>query len=66
MRREDVLTRLQALRATLADRGVASLYLYGSVARDQAGPDSDVDLLVEAKDEGFTAFDLIEVRDLLA
>jgi len=27
--------------------GVRSLALFGSVARDQAGPDSDVDLLVE-------------------
>lgn len=30
--------------------GVASLAIFGSVARDQAGPQSDVDILVEFDD----------------
>ena len=30
--------------------GVASLALFGSVARDEAGPDSDVDVLVEFRE----------------
>ena len=47
-RREEVIGGLPALRQELADRfGVRSLALFGSVARDEAGPDSDVDLLVE-------------------
>ena len=46
--RQEVLSRLRANRATLNERfGVARLTLFGSVARDQAAPGSDVDLLVE-------------------
>jgi predicted nucleotidyltransferase len=35
------------MRAELASLGVRSLDLFGSVARGDSGPDSDVDLLVE-------------------
>lgn len=34
-------------RAELAEMGVASLKIFGSLARGEAGPESDVDLLVE-------------------
>jgi uncharacterized protein len=47
MRRDDVLAVLRAQREELRRFGVVSLILFGSVARDQAGPQSDVDLLVE-------------------
>jgi len=38
---------LQKERQRIAAFGVRSLFLFGSVARDQARADSDVDLLVE-------------------
>ena len=38
---------LSAARAELGELGVRSLDLFGSVARDEASADSDVDLLVE-------------------
>ena len=48
MRREEVIRILQEHRDELAQKyGVKSLALFGSVARDQAGEASDVDLLVE-------------------
>jgi uncharacterized protein len=48
MNREDVRRILNEHRAELAQKhGVRSLALFGSVARDEAGPASDVDLLVE-------------------
>jgi hypothetical protein len=47
MRREDVLQVLREHRPELDQFGVASLALFGSVARDEAQSDSDVDLLVE-------------------
>jgi predicted nucleotidyltransferase len=47
MRRAEALAILQAHREELRRRHVKSLALFGSVARDEAGPDSDVDLLVE-------------------
>ena len=38
---------LREHRAELDAMGVRSLSIFGSVARDEAGPESDVDLLVE-------------------
>jgi predicted nucleotidyltransferase len=48
MKRAEVLRILRERRGELAEQyGVKSLALFGSVARDEAGSDSDVDLLVE-------------------
>ena len=47
LKREKALALLRAHRQTLAERfGVASVHLFGSVARDRATPASDVDILV--------------------
>lgn len=47
MDRSTALRLLKEHRPALADRfGVARLALFGSTARDTAGPDSDVDVLV--------------------
>lgn len=45
--RAEVVERIKSRREDLRSFGVASLQLFGSVARDEAGPDSDVDLLVK-------------------
>ncbi|MEN9841762.1 MAG: hypothetical protein RL376_1562 [Verrucomicrobiota bacterium] len=43
----DAVTRLQGcLRALIEDFGAEEVWVYGSVVRGDAGPDSDVDLLV--------------------
>ncbi len=48
MNREQTIHLLSGLGTELADKyGVKSLSLFGSVCRDEAGPNSDVDLLVE-------------------
>lgn len=47
MNREGILGILAAHRAELTDFGVGSLALFGSAARGEVGPESDVDLLVE-------------------
>ena len=47
-RRADVIALLSARRDEMVHRfGVRSLSLFGSMARDEARPDSDVDALVE-------------------
>jgi predicted nucleotidyltransferase len=46
MTRDEVLRRLGEARADLAGLGVRSLDVFGSVARGESGPESDVDLLV--------------------
>ena len=47
MSRDDVLRLLSEHRSDWARFGLASLSLFGSFARDEAGPESDVDFLVE-------------------
>lgn len=47
MRREDALQRLKANAENLRTFSVQHLAIFGSVARDEARPDSDVDILVE-------------------
>jgi predicted nucleotidyltransferase len=48
MKQEAVLQILRQKKAEMAERfGVQSLALFGSVARDEANANSDVDLLVE-------------------
>lgn len=43
----EVITRLRQHAETLSRRGIAALWVFGSVARGDARPDSDVDLLAE-------------------
>ena len=64
MRRDEALRRLRARREALEGAGVSELFLYGSVARDEADRDSDVDLLVESASPRFTIFNLVEVKAL--
>ena len=45
MKKENVINTLVAHQAELKELGVEHLTLFGSVARDEAGPGSDVDLL---------------------
>lgn len=47
MRRDEVLAILRAHLEELRRLGAASLFLFGSAARDEARADSDIDLLVE-------------------
>jgi predicted nucleotidyltransferase len=48
----------------LRDRGVTALWIFGSVARGDARPDSDVDLAVEfAPDSSPSLFDIVRLKD---
>ncbi len=44
---DEVLRILRQHRGEIASYGVTSLSIFGSVARGEAGPESDVDVLVE-------------------
>ncbi|OGI47445.1 MAG: DNA polymerase subunit beta [Candidatus Muproteobacteria bacterium RIFCSPHIGHO2_01_FULL_65_16] len=55
MNRHAIEKLLAAHRAELGALGVRALSVFGSVARNEAGPQSDVDLLVEF--EGTADFD---------
>ena len=43
----DVLRSLREREVDLRDKGVAALWVFGSVARGDARPDSDIDLLID-------------------
>jgi uncharacterized protein len=61
MRRDEALRLLREHRAELEAMGVTSLALFGSVARDEAGPDSDVDVIIDVR-RPFDLFDLAGVH----
>lgn len=64
MKRDEVLSILAVHQEELKKLGVQSLDLFGSVARDEAGPDSDVDFLVEFDRPG-GLFQLFRVQHYL-
>ena len=65
MKRDDAIQILNQRRSELAEQyGVKSLALFGSVARDEATPASDVDLLVEF-DRPVGLFGLFALQDRL-
>jgi len=64
MKREQVLETVRSHRKTLEQLGVKSLELFGSVARDEAGADSDADFLVEFSAE-VGLFELFKVKHFL-
>jgi uncharacterized protein len=47
MRRYEAIARLKQAEPTIRALGAASLYLFGSHARDEARSDSDVDVFID-------------------
>lgn len=62
---EDLLeAAAPVLKALAADHGYSRLAVFGSVARHQARPDSDIDLIVEPP-EGTSSFGFIRFKQLI-
>ncbi len=60
-----VVAALKALEPELRGRGVVSAALFGSIVRDAARPDSDVDVLVGVDPAArFDLIDLVGVKNL--
>lgn len=61
--RERILRILRQQEATLRARGVKRLRLFGFLARGDAGPASDIDLLAEIdRRSGFSLLDLVGLQ----
>jgi predicted nucleotidyltransferase len=64
MKRDEVIATLRAHEPELRAAGVASLSVFGSVARGEERPDSDVDVVVRLSEEaargGFAYFGRLE------
>ncbi len=62
----ETLAVLRAHEAEIRKLGATALFLYGSAARDELGPDSDVDVFVDFERDGtFTFVELIRLEMLL-
>lgn len=67
MNAEDALATLRRSEAALRARGVRHAALFGSLARGDNRPDSDIDILVEFDpDAHVSVFDYVEVKDYIA
>ena len=62
MRRDEALAVLTAHKDEFANFHVKSLALFGSVARDEAGPDSDVDVLVTFDETPVGLFGIVALQ----
>jgi len=65
---QDPVSLLEAgapiVKALAADRGFTRLAVFGSVARGDARPDSDIDLLIEAP-KGTSSFEFVRLQQLI-
>ena len=67
MTRDDVLQKLAAARGDLDRFAVERLSVFGSIARDEATDDSDVDVLVEFTEGAVVGiFEFVRLRRFLA
>ena len=64
MERDQALKLLREHMDEMRALGVESLSIFGSVARDEAGPESDVDVLVELK-SGIGLFQYANIKGRL-
>jgi predicted nucleotidyltransferase len=64
MRLAELKRQVPQMQELLGRFGATNLAVFGSVARDQASPDSDVDLLVDLPD-GTSLFDRAELKSAL-
>jgi predicted nucleotidyltransferase len=64
MKRDEILHLLAAHQQELTRFAVKSLAIFGSVARDEAWPDSDVDILVEFN-KPVGLFEFVRLKDYL-
>ncbi|MEI9899202.1 MAG: nucleotidyltransferase family protein [Hyphomicrobium sp.] len=67
MNRTDALETLKRSEAALRARGVRRAAVFGSVARGDNRPDSDIDIMVEIDPEAhITVFDYVDLKEYIA
>jgi uncharacterized protein len=66
MNRATAVARLRMHADAVRAMGATSLYVFGSSVRNEAGPDSDLDVFIDYDREGtFNAFHLVGIKQLL-
>lgn len=62
---QHVLDKLRALKPAFKDMGLKRVRVYGSMARGEAGKNSDIDLLIDFEGTP-TLFDVMDVQERIA
>jgi uncharacterized protein len=66
MNRIEAIDNLKRRADAIKAMGATSLYLFGSIAQDQAGRGSDLDLFIDYDPNSrFNAFDLVGIKQFL-
>lgn len=66
MTRTEAMAKLKGCADAVKARGATSLYLFGSAVRDEAKPDSDLDLFIDYDpNKKFSLIDLVGIKYLL-
>ena len=66
LKKEEIHKQISSLEKPLRDRGVKSIFLFGSAARDENASQSDIDVFIDADPEAsFSLLDLVDVKHFL-
>lgn len=67
MSRDEILARLREFEPALRERGIAHAALFGSAARGDNGPDSDIDIMLEfAPDSHVGVWEYVGIKEYVA
>ncbi len=66
MSRDDIIARIRARAEAIKALGATALYIYGSRARGDERPDSDLDVFVDFDPDRFGFVQLVELEDMLS
>ena len=62
---EEIIAKLREIAPAIKAEGVTRLAVFGSRARRDARPDSDLDILIDTVTRGTPVFDLFKVMHLI-
>ncbi len=67
MRRDDVIARLRKAEPALRARGIRRAAVFGSVARGDERPDSDIDIMIEIDpDTHLSVYEYVGLKEYVA
>jgi predicted nucleotidyltransferase len=67
MKRDEIIAKLKAAEPALRARGVRRAAVFGSVARGENRPDSDIDIMIEVDpDAHITVFEYVDLKEYVA